>query len=81
MSGKIVNFFIICSPSNPTGYCFDKKEYEELLEKAEKYDFLLCSDECYIDIYDSSSNAPLGLLECDDVTMTNSKSVIFHSPL
>ena len=71
--------FIICSPSNPTGYCFDKKEYIELLEKAEKYDFLLCSDECYIDIYDSSSNPPLGLLECDDVTMADSRSVIFHS--
>ena len=70
---------ILCSPSNPTGYCLDKEEYLLLINKAQQYDFLLCSDECYVDIYESSSKPPLGLLECDDITEDNSRSVVFHS--
>ena len=76
---KDCQLLILCSPSNPTGYCLTKEEYELLLNKAEKYDFLLCSDECYIDIYKSSSKAPIGLLECDDITRKDSRSVVFHS--
>lgn len=76
---KDCQLLILCSPSNPTGYCLTKEEYELLLNKAEKYDFLLCSDECYIDIYKSSSKAPIGLLECDDITRRDSRSVVFHS--
>ena len=76
---KDCQLLILCSPSNPTGYCITKEEYELILNKAEKYDFLLCSDECYIDIYKSSSKAPIGLLECDDITRRDSRSVVFHS--
>lgn len=76
---KDCQLLILCSPSNPTGYCLTKEEYKLLLDKAEKYDFLLCSDECYIDIYKSSSKAPIGLLECDDITRRDSRSVVFHS--
>ena len=76
---KDCQLLILCSPSNPTGYCLTKEEYELLLNKAEKYDFLLCSDECYIDIYKSSSKAPIGLLEFDDITRRDSRSVVFHS--
>ena len=76
---KDCQLLILCSPSNPTGYCLTKEEYELLLNKAEKYDFLLCSDECYIDIYKSSSKAPIGLLECDGITRRDSRSVVFHS--
>ena len=76
---KDCQLLILCSPSNPTGYCLTKEEYELLLNKAEKYDFLLCSDECYIDIYKSSSKAPIGLLEFDDITRKDSRSVVFHS--
>ena len=76
---KDCQLLILCSPSNPTGYCLDKKEYRELLRKAEKYNFLLCSDECYIDIYETKAHPPAGLLECDDLSEPNSKSVVFHS--
>ena len=70
---------ILCSPSNPTGYCLSKEEYQVLLTKAEKFDFLLCSDECYIDVYDSSISPPIGLLECEDISNIKSRSVVFHS--
>jgi len=76
---KNCQLFILCSPSNPTGYCLEKEDYINLLNKAEKYDFLVCSDECYTDIYESSQAAPAGLLECCDVTQDNSKAVVFHS--
>jgi len=76
---KDCQLLILCSPSNPTGYCLSKKEYEGLLAKAEKYDFLVCSDECYTDIYESNSNPPTGLLECDDLSTLHSRSVVFHS--
>ena len=70
---------ILCSPSNPTGYCLSKEEYQLLLTKAEKFDFLLCADECYIDVYDSSISPPIGLLECEDISNIKSRSVVFHS--
>ncbi|MDG1230452.1 MAG: aminotransferase class I/II-fold pyridoxal phosphate-dependent enzyme [SAR86 cluster bacterium] len=70
---------ILCSPSNPTGYCLSKEEYQVLLTKAEKFDFLLCADECYIDVYDSSISPPIGLLECEDISNVKSRSVVFHS--
>ena len=70
---------ILCSPSNPTGYTMGKKEYLKVLELAEKYDFLVCSDECYIDLYPSSGEAPVGLIECCDLTNPGSRAVIFHS--
>ena len=70
---------ILCSPSNPTGYCLSKEEYQVLLTKAEKFDFLLCADECYIDVYDSSISPPIGLLECEDISNIKSRSVVFHS--
>ena len=41
--------------------------------------FLICSDECYVDIYESSTEPPIGILECEDITLPKSKSVVFHS--
>lgn len=70
---------ILCSPSNPTGYTMSREEYLEILELAEKFDFLVCSDECYIDLYPSAGEAPVGLIECCDLTDPSSRGVVFHS--
>jgi len=70
---------ILCSPSNPTGYCLTKEEYKKILALAEKFDFLVCSDECYIDLYPSTKCAPTGLMECCDLSKNESKAVVFHS--
>ena len=43
--------FWINSPHNPTSAIASKDYLEELLGYAEKYNFLVCSDECYNDIY------------------------------
>jgi len=39
----------ICSPNNPTGYLYSRKEMEDLKELCLKYDLFLFSDEAYRD--------------------------------
>ena len=51
----------ICSPNNPTGKFLSLNELSHLIEMANKYDFWLCSDECYSEIF--NKKAPIGLLE------------------
>jgi LL-diaminopimelate aminotransferase len=43
--------FWINSPHNPTSAIASKPYLERLLQLAEKHDFLVCSDECYNDIF------------------------------
>jgi N-succinyldiaminopimelate aminotransferase len=71
----------ICSPGNPTGSVIDQASHEKLLKLAEKYDFVIASDECYTEIYDDESNPPPGLLQTA-YNMGNTafkRCVIFHS--
>jgi len=71
----------ICSPGNPTGSVIDQANHEKLLNLAEKYDFVIASDECYTEIYDDETNPPPGLLQTA-YSMGNTafkRCVIFHS--
>lgn len=71
----------ICSPGNPTGSVIDQAGHEKLLNLAEKYDFVIASDECYSEIYDDEANPPPGLLQTA-YNMGNTafkRCVIFHS--
>jgi N-succinyldiaminopimelate aminotransferase len=71
----------ICSPGNPTGSVMDRASHEKLLRLAEKYDFVIASDECYSELYDDEANPPPGLLECA-YAMGNAafkRCVVFHS--
>jgi len=58
-----VQLVYVCSPGNPTGAVLDKIGFAELIELAEKHDFLIASDECYSEIYFDEAAAPPGLLE------------------
>jgi N-succinyldiaminopimelate aminotransferase len=53
----------ICSPGNPTGTLLTKTHHEKLLALAEKFDFVIASDECYTELYDDEQNPPQGLLQ------------------
>jgi len=53
----------ICSPGNPTGAVISEQEHIKLINLAEKFDFIIASDECYTEIYDDENNPPQGLLE------------------
>lgn len=71
----------ICSPGNPSGAVMSQADFETVLNLAEKYDFLIASDECYSELYDDEANPPLGLLEVA-YRMGNTafkRCVVFHS--
>jgi N-succinyldiaminopimelate aminotransferase len=53
----------ICSPGNPTGTLLTQAQHEKLLALAEKFDFVIASDECYTELYDDEQNPPQGLLQ------------------
>ena len=53
----------ICSPGNPTGAVISEQQHKKLITLAEKFDFIIASDECYTEIYDDEYNPPQGLLE------------------
>jgi N-succinyldiaminopimelate aminotransferase len=53
----------ICSPGNPTGQVLSQAQHEKLLNLAEKFDFVIASDECYTELYDDENQPPQGLLQ------------------
>jgi len=52
----------LCSPGNPTGAVMPESYLRRALELADRYDFVIASDECYAEIY-LGSDAPPGLLQ------------------
>lgn len=42
----------ICTPSNPTGAITSRSQLEELVSACRSHGVLLCSDECYVDLYE-----------------------------
>lgn len=53
----------LCSPGNPCGAVMSEEYLRQALELAERYDFVIASDECYADIYFDESTPPPGLLQ------------------
>lgn len=71
----------ICSPGNPTGAVMSLAQLRHVLELAEKYDFVVASDECYSEIYADEAVPPPGLLQAA-AAMGNTdfrRCVVFHS--
>lgn len=71
----------ICSPANPSGSIISAETLEKLLNLAERYDFVIASDECYSELYDDEQNPPVGLLQVAyAIGNTDYKRcVVFHS--
>jgi N-succinyldiaminopimelate aminotransferase len=53
----------VCSPGNPTGRVLDLDAWRTLFEYADRYGFVIASDECYSEIYPDAAQPPLGGLE------------------
>ena len=53
----------VCSPGNPTGRVFDIGVWRGIFEYADRYGFVVASDECYSEIYGDEARPPLGGLE------------------
>jgi len=73
--------FFLCTPGNPTGAVTPVSEIKKLLALAEKYDFVIASDECYSEIYLDEATPPPGLLEvATSVGNTDfERCLVFHS--
>lgn len=71
----------ICSPGNPTGTLLTQTQHQKLLQLAEKFDFVIASDECYTELYDDEKNPPQGLLQSAYHTGNTDfkRCVVFHS--
>jgi N-succinyldiaminopimelate aminotransferase len=71
----------ICSPGNPCGAVISSEVHRQLIKRAEHYDFVIASDECYSELYDDESQPPVGLLQSAyNVGNTDFKRcVVFHS--
>jgi len=71
----------ICTPGNPTGAVMNIASLQRLIELADKYDFVIASDECYSEIYFDESTPPAGLLEAASQMGRNNyeRCVVFHS--
>ena len=53
----------VCSPGNPTGAVLSREALGRLIERAQRHDFVIVSDECYGEIYREAAGPPCGLLE------------------
>lgn len=71
----------ICTPGNPSGAVMSLAQLQTLITLAERYDFIIASDECYSEIYGDESNPPPGLLQaCAEMGNTRfRRCVVFHS--
>jgi len=71
----------VCSPGNPTGAVMNEADYQKLIQLAEKYDFIIASDECYSELYDDEANPPAGLLQSAYLLGNTAfkRCVVFHS--
>jgi N-succinyldiaminopimelate aminotransferase len=71
----------ICTPGNPTGAVIPVTALQQLIELADRHDFVIASDECYSEIYRDGDTPPAGLLQAaaelgrDDYR----RCVVFHS--
>lgn len=71
----------ICSPGNPSGAVIPQSTLQWLIEQAQRYDFIIASDECYSEIYLDESAPPTGLLQAA-AAMGHSdyrQCLVFHS--
>jgi len=53
----------VCSPGNPTGKVLGLGDWKEIFALADRYGFVVASDECYSEVYFDEGSAPLGALQ------------------
>jgi N-succinyldiaminopimelate aminotransferase len=58
-----VRLVTVCSPGNPTGAVMQLSEWRDLFELADRYGFVIASDECYSEIYPDPAHPPIGGLQ------------------
>ena len=75
-----VQLLYVCSPANPTGKVLNLDDWRTLFALADKYGFVIASDECYSEIYFDEANPPLGGLQAAKLLgRSNERLVMFSS--
>jgi len=71
----------LCTPGNPTGAVMSVQILQGLIELADRFDFVIASDECYSEIYPEEGTAPPGLLGAAAAMGRTDyrRCVVFHS--
>ena len=70
-----------CSPGNPAGAVMPREQLRQLLELADRYDFVIAADECYSEIYPDAADPPVGLLQlCAELGRADfARCLVFNS--
>ncbi len=71
----------VCSPGNPTGAVHSIETLKKLIALADEHDFIVCSDECYSELYPDENNKPAGLLQaCAELGRDDyARCIVMHS--
>ena len=71
----------LCSPGNPTGAVIPVQILQRVIELADRFDFVIASDECYSEIYPEEAASPPGLLGAAAAMGRTDyrRCVVFHS--
>lgn len=71
----------VCSPGNPTGKVMNLNDWREVFALADKYGFVIASDECYSEIYFDETDPPLGVLQAARKLGRNYTNLVMFSSL
>ncbi len=71
----------ICTPGNPSGAVMSLEYLQQLITLAQRFNFIIASDECYSEIYFDEDHPPPGLLTAADALgLDNYRNcLVFHS--
>jgi N-succinyldiaminopimelate aminotransferase len=58
-----VQLVYVCTPGNPHGRVMELAQWRDLFELADRFGFVIASDECYSEIYFDEASPPLGGLQ------------------
>ncbi len=71
----------VCSPGNPTGRVMGLDDWREVFALADKYGFVIASDECYSEIYFDEAHPPLGALQAAHLLGRDDRNLVMFSSL
>lgn len=71
----------LCTPGNPSGAVMSEAYLHTLIELADRFDFVIASDECYSELYFDEDAPPTGLLQACATAGRHDydRCVVFHS--
>jgi len=71
----------LCTPGNPTGKVLSVEYLQHALDLAERYDFIIASDECYSELYLDENAPPPSLLSAAHAAGNDrfKRCAVFHS--